>query len=343
MKYAQLFNYVVEDEKVIIQSAVSKSIKEAVIPSSISGVPVVEIANDAFSRCKQLRRVVISDTVELIGDGAFNECVDLAYVKLPCNLKSISDNAFSNCRKLDDIIIPDSVVEIGIEAFCDCNSLRTLIIPSGVELIKERAFADCIRLSSVVFLSGDCSIGFRAFFHCRSLKSVTMRYEYTKLDFYAHSELAGVREIKVRIYDNEGEYKEHKVFVPTDELKTEGYNAIHREYCELFKNGFTWGDYDKAYSTLNDMEKRIDVSAYRMICRDGLTEAMEKDYHSFLKKNSKVAINQFLDYNDIAGLEVMVEIGSINKFNIGKNIKLAEKMKRDKCKEFLVKYKSTRL
>ncbi len=343
MNYGQLFNYVVEDEKVIIESAVSKNTTEVVIPSSISGIPVVGIANDAFSRCKQLRRVVISDTVEIIGDGAFNECVDLAYVKLPCKLKRISDNTFSNCRKLDEIIIPDTVIEIGAEAFCGCNSLRELIIPSGVKQIKERVFADCIKLSSIAFLSGDCSIGFRAFFHCRNLKSATMRYEYTKLDFYAHPELAGVREIKVRIYEGDGEYKEHKVFVPTDELKTEGYNAIHREYCRLFKNGFTWGGYDKAYSSLNDMEKRIDVSAYRMICRDGLTEEMEKDYYSFLKKNSKVAINQFLDYNDIAGLEVMADIGSINKFNIGKNIKLAEKMKRDKCKEFLVKYKSTRL
>jgi hypothetical protein len=343
MNYAQLFNYIVEDEKVIIESAAAKNITDLVIPGDISGIPVLEISNDAFSRCKLLKRAIIPDTVKLIGDGAFNECTDLAYVKLPCDLERIGDNVFSNCRNLDEIIIPESVKEIGYEAFYGCNVLRELIIPGKVERIKERAFADCIRLSNIVFLFGDCDLGFRAFYRCRSLKSVTMRYENTKLDFYSHAELAGVREIKVRIYENDDKYIEHKVFVPTDELKTEGYNAIHREYCKLFKDGFTWEGYDKAYSTLNDIEKKIDVSAYRMICRDGLTEEMEKDYFTFLKKHSKVAITQFLDYNDIAGLEVLADTGIITRFNIRKIIKLAEKMKRDKCKEFLVEYKNKRL
>jgi len=343
MNYAQLFNYIVGDKKIVIKSAVSKRITELEIPSEVSGIPVKEISNDAFSRCKQLRRVIIPDTVEIVGDGAFNECTDLIYVKLPSNLERINDNVFSNCRNLDEVVIPDSVIEIGYEAFYGCISLRDLFVPSGVEQIKDRAFADCIRLSNAVFLFGDCSIGFRAFYRCRSLKSVTMRYEYTKLDFYSHSELAGVREIKVRIYDNDGEYIEHRVFVPTDELKTEGYNAIHREYCQLFKSGFTWKGYDEVYSFLEDMEKRIDVSAYRLICRDGLTEEMEKEYYSFLKKNSKVAINQFLDYNDIAGLEVMADTGIINRFNIGRTIRLADKMGRDKCKEFLTRYKKIRL
>ena len=48
MSYAQLFNYIVEDEKVIIESAAAKNITDLVIPV-IFWYSCFEISNDAFS------------------------------------------------------------------------------------------------------------------------------------------------------------------------------------------------------------------------------------------------------------------------------------------------------
>ena len=120
----------------------------AVVPEMIGESKVEAIGMECFSKHKdkkqlkflqkELKSVVIPDTVRLIGDRAFKDCSALESVTLPKGLKRITTGMFENCSKLN-ITIPDSVAIIHAEAFEGCN-LNTINIPSSVTDIDSTAF-----------------------------------------------------------------------------------------------------------------------------------------------------------------------------------------------------------
>ena len=118
------------------------------VPDMIGESKVEAIGMECFSKHKdkkqlkflqkELKSVVIPDTVRLIGDRAFKDCSALESVTLPKGLKRITTGMFENCSKLN-ITIPDSVAIIHAEAFEGCN-LNTINIPSSVTDIDSTAF-----------------------------------------------------------------------------------------------------------------------------------------------------------------------------------------------------------
>ncbi len=120
----------------------------AVVPDMIGDSKVEAIGTECFSKHKdkkqlkflqkELKSVIIPDTVRLIGDRAFKDCSALESVTLPKGLKRITTGMFENCSKLN-ITIPDSVAIIHAEAFEGCN-LNTINIPSSVTDIDSTAF-----------------------------------------------------------------------------------------------------------------------------------------------------------------------------------------------------------
>ena len=143
-----------------------------------------------------IRRVVIDDGVEEIGDRAFSDCTSLEEITIPNSVTSIGEEAFSGCRSLKEITIPNSVEKIGKFAFFRCESLqnaeilgdvktieigtfkecglRKFKVPKSVVTIREDAFRGCYELSEVECEEDDSSkklkLGKFAFQGCKSLK-----------------------------------------------------------------------------------------------------------------------------------------------------------------------------
>lgn len=67
------------------------------------------ICNRAFSNDKALVKIVIPETVELIGENAFENC-DFTYIELPSSICFIDKTAFQNCVYLRTIIIPKGTI-----------------------------------------------------------------------------------------------------------------------------------------------------------------------------------------------------------------------------------------
>src|SRR5689334_4930124 len=109
------------------------------IPSTINGLPVASIGNNAFNDCTNLMTVAIPDTVTNIGDGAF-EATPLSNVTIGSNVISIGASAFDFCTRLATVVLPSSVTSIGALAFCACQSLTNISIPFGVTNIGTGAF-----------------------------------------------------------------------------------------------------------------------------------------------------------------------------------------------------------
>ncbi len=89
---------------------------------------------------KGIKKVVMGDDVETIGDSAFSGCSGLVSVSFSTNVTSIGNSAFRNCSLLNSISLPEGITTIGSSAFTDCDSLKSLIIPRSVISIGTNAF-----------------------------------------------------------------------------------------------------------------------------------------------------------------------------------------------------------
>lgn len=123
---------------------------EVSIPSG-----VLEIADHAFQRCRQLKEIKVPSSVNRIGSGAFLSCSSLESIELPEGIVNISMTVFAACTSLQSIVIPETVGRIDEFAFRGCTSLQSIVIPLKVSKILENAFKDCTSLTSVLYLGSE--------------------------------------------------------------------------------------------------------------------------------------------------------------------------------------------
>ena len=112
-------------------------IKHVVIPET-----VIEIGNEAFSRCSNLEEIHIPQSVEKIGSAAFFECEHLHKVNLPQKLEIIEPQVFEHCRNLGYINIPNTVKIIGAKAFGSTN-IKSSTLPQKLEIFGYDPFVGC--------------------------------------------------------------------------------------------------------------------------------------------------------------------------------------------------------
>ena len=151
-----------------------RSLKRVEIPGATA------IGDKAFFGCKDLKEVILSDSVKKIGQEAFYECTSLEKIQLPSGLKEIEEYTFRLC-KLEEITIPESVTRIGRGAFEYCDSLKRITLPKNVTTIEADAFIGCEGLESIVIPDKVKMIGAGAFDKCTNLKEITIPSSVKKI------------------------------------------------------------------------------------------------------------------------------------------------------------------
>ena len=96
-------------------------------------------------------KLIIDDSVTIIGEFAFRYCTSLTSVTIPDSVTSIGYEAFNYCESLTNITIPDSVTSISDFTFSDCTSLTSITISDGVTSIGHEAFYNCTSLKNIYF------------------------------------------------------------------------------------------------------------------------------------------------------------------------------------------------
>lgn len=193
-----------DGESGIVIDSYLGSDKNIGIPKTIDGVPVVEIAHNAFSNfssnstieklfipdtvtaigefamrdCPALTDVYISDSVETIGICAFDSCTSLVNVRLPENLTQIPFGMFYECESLRELTIPESVTYIDAQAFYGCKSLKKLSLPGSVEFIGDFAFAYCRSLKEIVIPESVTSVSIDTFTFYKGTVKAPHNYTY---------------------------------------------------------------------------------------------------------------------------------------------------------------------
>ena len=85
---------------------------------------MVSIGKYAFSGCKGLQSIYISDGVESIFHYAFKDCIDLVDVVIGSSVKEIKMEAFKNCSNLETLVLGESIEDMGSFVVENCKRIK---------------------------------------------------------------------------------------------------------------------------------------------------------------------------------------------------------------------------
>lgn len=143
-------------------------LKELTLPPSVK-----TIESDAFSCCKNLRRIHFSEGLVSIGNEAFRSCVSLSGLRLPKTLSRISYGAFMGCDAIERVSLPKGI-ELGGAVFCGCDNLKKVVLPKGFRVIPDSAFSGCKSLEPIKIPDSVQTIRSRAFSRCDKLQNIKL-------------------------------------------------------------------------------------------------------------------------------------------------------------------------
>ena len=108
--------------------------------------------------------------VKTIDGEAFSHCRNLRKVQLPSSVDCIGEQAFTGCRSLEEINI-EKITWFGMAAFSDCVNLKEIQLPSQQPYLGEYAFSNC-GLTRVEIPEGYQALSYGLFQSCGALKEV---------------------------------------------------------------------------------------------------------------------------------------------------------------------------
>lgn len=187
----------------------------------------------------QIKKIVISDSVESVGNNAFREYPNLTGVILASTVTKIGKYSFATNVELSEIDLA-KVKTIGDNAFLECSGITSLNLPDA-DSIGESAFLKCTGLENVTLGSAEhcvTKIGKRAFNICTNLKSIDLSHvdEVGEFSFEGSNlesvNLDGVKTIGQYAFNKSAELK---VITMGDGLVSIGQSAFFQTAVESAK------------------------------------------------------------------------------------------------------------
>ena len=122
-------------------------VKDTTITSVTINSECKIIYDEAFKDCRNLKTIVIPDSVTCVGSNAFSGCTSLASVDFNANncisMGSGDYPVFAGCTSLSSVTFGDKVKIIPEYAFYGCDGLTSIAVPASVTNIGVGAFVNC--------------------------------------------------------------------------------------------------------------------------------------------------------------------------------------------------------
>ena len=174
-----------------------QNVKVFEVKSTYKGYPVVTVLSNALGSgdCSSIEEIIIPASVKTVENGAFGKCTNLKKLVLNEGLEVIGNSAFKalGAENIVDFVVPSTVKKIGIEALP--RSSRTLTVPNEIEELGDVCLIyntfDEIRLPSTLK-----KMGADVFAHSHA-KSIVMSDEITSLPTEAFAYIQGVESIHI--------------------------------------------------------------------------------------------------------------------------------------------------
>ncbi len=163
-------------------------IKKIIIKEGVNSV-----GDGAFTSCENLVSATISSTVDYIGFGSFCDCDYLTNVFVLGEYVIVNNSAFSNCGNLKNISIKGTIVP-NQYSFSGCESLINIDFYKFEHFDYGMVFESC-GFKDIILPNTITSSGFCTFQNCKNLVSVTIPNTVKSIDycsFYGCSKLTDV-------------------------------------------------------------------------------------------------------------------------------------------------------
>ena len=131
-------------------------------------------------------RIVLPDSVEVIGDYAFSNNASMESVSLGGGVKELGSFAFAGCSGMHGIELPTSLETIGYAAFYN-SGLTEIEVPASVTKIYPSAF-EASSLTKAVIKAPIATLGTETFSKCGDLEEVVLPETLTYIGPYAFFE-----------------------------------------------------------------------------------------------------------------------------------------------------------
>lgn len=141
-------------------------LEEYIIPSDVK-----IIDGYAFSSCKNLKRVIIPETVESFGPALFQNSTSIEEVIINSKITTLPQMTFHN-SSIKKVTLPETIEVIEVGAFNLCKNLNYIDLPYGLKTIVGAAFNGS-GLIELVLPDSVISID-QAFMNCNKLEKVTL-------------------------------------------------------------------------------------------------------------------------------------------------------------------------
>lgn len=106
-----------------------------VIPATIDGQPVVDIADYIFANDSVIRAVLIPKTVVDLGELFTNSaCIELVIAE---GVQIIRTGCFVSCSALREVILGDALTQIEMLSFSDCAALEKINVAASLTEMSE--------------------------------------------------------------------------------------------------------------------------------------------------------------------------------------------------------------
>lgn len=168
------------------------------IPDLHNGLPVKEIAKNAFYQSSQIEKVIIADNVEKIGEWAFSWCENLTMVRMYENskLNTVGRCVFNCSKKLEEAHIPANLKIVAERMFAQCEALvPTIHNPENITVLGEYAFYETS--VQTLKLTNITSIGENCFTNCKSLAEFWLPKTLTTIGKSAFNETRKLKKVEI--------------------------------------------------------------------------------------------------------------------------------------------------
>ncbi len=149
----------------------NKNIKKVIIPNTLKTLSL-----KCFENCVNLREVVFEDGCQLtsLSENCFNGCENLSIINLPSSIKTLLKYCFNGCKNLTKVPVSDGHVftSIGDYAFAGTGVTKGILFNAT---LGTNIYSECTNLNEIEIEEGVTTIPASTFNGCKNLVSADLK------------------------------------------------------------------------------------------------------------------------------------------------------------------------
>lgn len=325
------------------------------------------IARGAFENRGGLISVTLPDSLREIGDRAFYGCNRLESIRLSHGLRSIGAEAFRGTA-IKELVLPPEIAAIGGRAFATreygdkAAALRSIQISAqnphfrteGSCLLRRKEDGSWSLMTAfgedetVTVPEGVTEIESLAF-DSRTMQEIRIPSSVRDIAQDAFRECKGLLRLRLEYAQPENGQSWAVFYFPEFQEDEYGYvsYSARNQYMDCIRTNrdgiFDVVKYDSLFPSIQEFKDRVLIATDRLKSAVQLVPLYRDEYLNWLRENAAGAVEVVIEFDDLAGLNTLAELGVFTGENIDESIELANSARKPEIVSYLMNYKNAHI